>query len=141
MNWEKDLIDYRREKAAETLENAKVSLEKKHLFSAVNRVYYALFYEISALLKTKNLSSPKHSGIRALFNQHFVKTGIVEVEIGKFYSDMFVFRQKGDYEDFIYFKENDVKEWILMAEKYISMLEKYIEKGMIEPGIKSESKK
>jgi len=40
---------------------------------------------------------------------------------------------KGDYEDFIYFKENDVKEWILMAEKYIRMLEKYIEKAMIEP--------
>ena len=138
MNWEKELIDYRREKAAETLENARISLEKKHLFSAVNRVYYSLFYEISALLKTKNLSSSKHSGIRALFNQHFVKTGIVEVEIGKFYSDMFVFRQKGDYEDFIYFKENDVKEWILMAEKYISMLEKYIEKEMIEPGTKNE---
>ncbi len=133
MNWEKDLINYRREKAAETLENARVSLEKRHLFSAVNRVYYALFYEISALLKTKNLSSPKHTGIRALFNQHFVKTGIVDVEIGKFYSDMFVFRQKGDYEDFIYFKENDVKEWILMAEKYLRMLEKYIEKAMIEP--------
>jgi uncharacterized protein (UPF0332 family) len=141
MNWEKDLIDYRREKAAETLENARVSLEKKHLFSAVNRVYYALFYEISALLKTKNLSSPKHSGIRALFNQHFVKTGIVEVEIGKFYSDMFVFRQKGDYEDFIYFKENDVEEWILKAEKYIVMLEKYIEKEMIELGTKSDGKK
>ena len=138
MNWEKDLINYRREKAAETLENARVSLEKKHLFSAVNRVYYALFYEVSALLKTKNLSSPKHSGIRSLFNQHFVKIGIVEVEIGKFYSDMFVFRQKGDYEDFVYFKENDVKEWILMAEKYISMLEKYIEKEMLEPGTKNE---
>jgi len=138
MNWEKDLINYRREKAAETLENARVSLEKRHLFSAVNRVYYALFYEISALLKTKNLSSPKHTGIRALFNQHFVKTGIVEVEIGKFYSDMFVFRQKGDYEDFVYFKESDVKEWILMAEKYISMLEKCIEKEMLEPGTKNE---
>ena len=130
MNWEKDLINYRRQKAAETLENARVSLEKKHLFSAVNRVYYALFYEISALLMTKNLSSSKHTGIRALFNQHFVKKGIVEVEIGEFYSDMFVFRQKGDYEDFIYFKENDVEEWILTAEKHINMLEKYIEKEM-----------
>ena len=72
MNWEKDLIAYRREKAAETLANARVSFEKRHLFSAVNRVYYALFYEVSALLKTKNLSSPKHTGIRALFNQHFI---------------------------------------------------------------------
>jgi hypothetical protein len=130
MNWEKDLIDYRREKAAETLENARLSLEKKHLFSSVNRIYYALFYEISALLKTRNLSSPKHGGIRSLFNQHFIKTGIVEVEIGRFYSEMFVFRQKGDYEDFVYFKEKDVEEWILKAERYIAILEKHIEKEM-----------
>ncbi|HLP57351.1 MAG TPA: HEPN domain-containing protein [Candidatus Deferrimicrobium sp.] len=81
MNWEKDLIDYRREKAAETLENARLSLEKKHLFSSVNRIYYALFYEISALLKTRNLSSPKHGGIRSLFNQHFIKAG--KESIGK----------------------------------------------------------
>jgi uncharacterized protein len=139
MSWEKDLIHYRREKAAETLENARISLENKHLFSAVNRVYYALFYEISALLMTKNLSSSKHSGIRALFNQHFVKTGIIEVELGKFYSDMFAFRQKGDYEDFIYFKENDVKEWIITAEKYIEILENYLKQEMNNPGIKSET--
>lgn len=132
MNWEKDLISYRREKAVETLENARLSFEKKHLFSAVNRIYYAFFYEISALLKTKDLSSSKHTGIRALFNQHFIKTGIVEIEIGKFYSEMFTFRQKGDYEDFIYFKEKDVEEWILKAEKYIKVLERCIEKQIIE---------
>jgi len=60
--FEKELINYRREKAAEALENARFSFEKKHLFSTVNRLYYALFYEISALLKTKNFSSSKHTG-------------------------------------------------------------------------------
>lgn len=122
------LIDYRREKAAESLENARFSLEKGHLFSAVNRIYYSLFYQISALLKTKNFSSPKHTGIRALFNEHFVRTGIVEIEIGKFYSEMFAFRQKGDYEDFVYFKEKDVKDWLNKAEKHIITLDKIIEK-------------
>ena len=90
MTWREDLINYRRERGAETLEDARIMLERKRLFSAVNRIYYALFYEISALLYTKNLSSHKHAGVRALFNQHFVKTGIVEVETGKFYSKMFV---------------------------------------------------
>ena len=59
-----------------------------------------------------------------------VSAGIVEVEIGRFYSEMFVFRQKGDYEDFVYFKEKDVEEWILKAERYIAILEKHIEKEM-----------
>lgn len=129
MNWEKDLIKYRREKAAETLEVARILLQGKHLFSAVNRIYYALFYEVSALLMTKNLSSHKHTGIMSLFNQHFIKTGIITAEIGKFYSEMFGFRQEGDYDDFIYFKEKDVEEWFQKAEKYIKVIEEYIEKS------------
>ncbi|MCX6582761.1 MAG: HEPN domain-containing protein [Candidatus Aminicenantes bacterium] len=128
MNWERDLIKYRREKAAETIEDARFLFEKGRLFSAVNRIYYALFYEISALLMTKNLSSHKHTGIRALFNVHFVKEGIVETEIGKFYSEMFVFRQEGDYKDFTFFKENHVNDWLQKAEKYLKELEICIDK-------------
>ena len=129
MNWEKDLIKYRREKAAETLAGARMLLQGKHLFSTVNRIYYALFYEVSALLMTKNLSSHKHSGVMALFNQHFIKTGIIAVEIGKFYSEMFGFRQEGDYDDFFYFKEREVEEWFQKAEKYIKAIEEYLEKS------------
>lgn len=128
MNWEKDLIKYRREKAAETIEDARLLFEKRRLFSAVNRIYYALFYEVSALLMTKNLSSPKHTGIRALFNEHFVKKGIVETAIGKFYSEMFVFRQEADYKDFTFFNENHVNEWLMKAEKYLKELEICIDK-------------
>jgi uncharacterized protein len=128
MNWNEDLIKYRREKAAETLEVARESLKGKHLFSAVNRIYYALFYEVSALLKTKDLSSRKHSGVISLFNMHFIKPGIVDVEIGKFYSEMFGFRQEGDYDDFVYFKEKTVEEWLFKAEKYMKVLEELIKK-------------
>jgi uncharacterized protein (UPF0332 family) len=132
MTFEKDLIKYRREKAAETLEDARILFEKKRLFSTVNRIYYALFYEVTALLKTKSLSSPKHSGIRALFNQHFVKPGTVEKEIGKFYSKMFDFRQEGDYDDLVYFEEEKVKSWLETAEEYLKTLENCIDKEMSE---------
>ena len=123
MNWGKDLINYRREKAAEAIEDATILFEKKRLSAAVNRIYYAMFYEVSALLLNNNLSSSKHSGIRSLFNEHFVKKGIIEKEIGKFFSKMFDFRQKGDYADFIRFKESEVYEWLKNAQKNIKKLE------------------
>ena len=130
MEWKKDFIKYRREKAGQTLDDARYLLEGKRLFSAVNRIYYALFYEVSALLQVRNLSSPKHSGIRDLFNKHFIKTGILEVEIGKFYSQMFDFRQQGDYEVPIHFKEEMVRGWFDKAETYMKELEKCIENEM-----------
>jgi hypothetical protein len=77
MIWRKDLIKYRKEKASETLEDARMMVENKRLFSAVNRIYYALFYEVSALLLTKNLSAHRHTGVRSMFNQYFAKTGLV----------------------------------------------------------------
>jgi len=128
MNWRKDLIEYRRKKAAETLEDARFMVEKKRLFSAVNRIYYSLFYEVSALLLTRNFSAHRHTGVRSMFNQHFVKTGLVDVEIGKFYSKMYDFRQEGDYDDLVYFEEEEVKSWFESAEKYIVALEKCIDK-------------
>ena len=132
MTWKEDLIKYRRERAAETLEDARTLFERKRLFSAVNRIYYALFYEVSALLHTANLSASKHSGIRGLFNQHFVKTGLVSVEIGKFYSRMFDFRQEGDYDDMVYFEEEKVKNWLETAEEYLKVLERCIDERLVE---------
>ncbi|MGE5340148.1 MAG: HEPN domain-containing protein [Candidatus Omnitrophota bacterium] len=128
MIWEKDIVDYWRQKSADTLIDARILFEKKRLFSCVNRIYYAVFYEVSALLRTENLSSPKHSGIKSLFFKHFIKTGIVDTEIGKFYSRIFDFRQEGDYDDFIRFEEEKVRSWLEQAEIYLHVLENLFDK-------------
>ena len=125
-----DLIRYRREKSRETLEDAHILFRAGRLFSALNRIYYALFYEVMALLLTKDLSSVKHTGIRALFNEHFIRTGKVSVEFGKFFTRMYDFRQKGDYADFVQFEEEKMKEWLISAEHFIKELDKAIEKEL-----------
>ena len=128
-----DLILYRRQKSRETLEDAHILFQKGRLFSALNRIYYALFYEVMALLLTKDLSSARHTGIRALFNEHFVKTGKVKVELGRFFSRMYDFRQKGDYADFVQFEEAKIKEWLASAEVFINELDQVTQQEMSQP--------
>ncbi len=128
-----DLIRYRREKSKETLEDAYILFRAGRLFSALNRIYYALFYEVMALLLTKDLSSARHTGIRALFNEHFVRTGKVSVESGRFFSRMYDFRQKGDYADFVQFEEAKIKEWLVLAERFINDLDQVIKKELNPP--------
>lgn len=123
MTTQTELILYRREKAKETLQAAQILFEANSLFSTVNRTYYAIFYEVIALLSLHGLSSAKHSGVRALLNEKFVKPGIVSVESGRFYSRMFEFRQKSDYEDFISFDREKVAEWLKKAECFIAEIE------------------
>lgn len=123
-NWKVDLIKYRRKKARESLEDAKLLFDNKRFFSAVNRIYYSAFYVVSALLLKEGLKSSKHSGVMALFQKNFIKTKRISLEMGKFYSRMFEFRQKGDYGDFADFEEGKIKEWLNTAKVFIKEVEK-----------------
>ena len=126
------IINYRRERAKETLEEAKIMFDNSKLFATVNRIYYAIFYEAVALLLTKGLYSSKHSGIRSLFNREFVKTGIVGEEFGDFYNKMFEFRQRGDYEDLVEFNKEDIKTWLEKAEEFIKVIDEIVAKAIEE---------
>lgn len=110
-NWG-DLTKYRKEKAYKSLKEAEILYKSGYYTTSVNRLYYSCFYIISALLLGKKLSSSKHTGIRSLFNIHFVKTGIVDKKLAQIYNDLFERRQEGDYQDFIEFEKEDVSEWI-----------------------------
>lgn len=121
-NERKVLIEYRLSRAEETLEDAKILFVKRRLFSTVNRIYYAIFYAVNALLLSKNLSSAKHSGVLSLFMREFVNKGIVNQEMGKFYNQMFEFRQKGDYKDLVEFNRDDVQRWLNKANEFISQM-------------------
>jgi len=127
MNERKRIIEYWRKRARECLDDAKLLLENKRLHSAVNRIYYALFYQVSALLLAKGLSFSKHSGVLAAFNREFVKTGKIDKELGKFYNRMFEHRRTGDYGELVEFEEEDVKDWIRKAEEFLDAVEKLME--------------
>jgi len=118
-----DLAKYRLEKARNTLSDAKKYINNATLESTVNRIYYAMFYAVNALLITKGLASSRHSGVLGLFNREVVKKGLIERRFGKFYSDMLNNRQEGDYKDFVKFEREDVEEWLKKAEEFIAKIE------------------
>jgi HEPN domain len=66
----------------------------------VNRLYYAAFYAARALLATRDVDAARHSGLITVFQQHFVKTGLVPAETGKVLARAFEKRQASDYGDF-----------------------------------------
>jgi len=103
-----DLIQYRVNRAFETLREAETMIENQFWNAAVNRIYYACFYAVSGLLLKKGVDSSTHKGLRQMFGLHFVQTGIVSKEYGKFFSDLFDRRHTGDYDDFITFDKETV---------------------------------
>ena len=61
------------------------------------------------LLIKHEIKAQTHKGVRQMFGLHFIKTGIINQETGKFYSDIFDMRQTGDYDDLISFSKDDNK--------------------------------
>lgn len=93
-----------------------------HWNGCANRPYYACFYAVLALLYRHRLATRKHTGVRALFNQHFAKPRLVAPELGNFYHDLFDTRHEADYEDLGRLTEDDVRPWIAEAERFVEVV-------------------
>jgi len=121
-----ELVEYRINKAKETLKEVDVLIENKFWSTSVNRLYYTCYYAVIALLVKKEIKAQTHAGARQMFGLHFVKTGLIDRELGKFYSDIFDKRQTGDYDDFITFTEMEIKSLLPPAKKLICEIEKLL---------------
>lgn len=106
------LIEYRLQRAAEVLVEAKDVYALNHYILAVNRLYYALFYAVSALLIKDGHSAVTHAGIRSLMGKNYVLTGVLSRSEGKLFSDLFNMRHTGDYGDSFDIGKNDVEEYL-----------------------------
>jgi uncharacterized protein (UPF0332 family) len=115
----RELIAYRLQRARDSLEDARILADAGRWNPCVNRLYYACFYAVSALLMQEGLSSSRHTGVRSLFNQHLVKTGKISKDTAQIFNDLFERRQEGDYVDFVRFEESQVRTWMPRAEAFV----------------------
>ena len=125
----KKLVVYRIEKAKNPLNEIHLHIQNELWLTAMNRLYYACFYAVSALLLDKRIESKTHSGTKQMFGLHFIKTGIISEESGNFYTVIFNLRQTGDYDDFVDFSEEDVVKLIEPADRLISQIKNLVNKN------------
>lgn len=118
-----DLVNYRLERAKDTLDDARILAEKGKWNSAINRLYYAAYYAITALLLRSNFRATTHNGTKSLFSEHFIKTKVFPQEVGKMYSQLFTWRQKGDYTDLFDFTEEAVTPYFEPVRELIDLVE------------------
>ena len=89
-----EYVKYRIESANKTFEAAKVLAENEFWNSAVNRLYYSIFYAVNALLVMNEIQTKSHSATKSQFSMYFIKTGKFDKKYGKLLSELFDWRQK-----------------------------------------------
>ena len=103
-------------------------LEKNHYNAAINRLYYACYYAVSALLIIKDVYPQTHSGMKQMFGLHFIMTDELPETYNITYNELFDKRQSGDYDDFLVFDRKTVERLIPETEKFIQAIEQLINK-------------
>ncbi|MCK5105751.1 MAG: HEPN domain-containing protein [Cyclobacteriaceae bacterium] len=121
-----DLILYRIKRADESIKEAELLASKGYWNTVSNRLYYAVFYLVNALLVKHKFHTRSHSGIKSEFHKHFIKTGILDKKHGKLYSELFDKRQEGDYQAFVNFDESEILPLIEEVKTFYSELNRII---------------
>lgn len=94
--------------------------------NVANRLYYAIFHAVSALLIHDGHSVNTHKGVVVVFGQHYVRTGVFDIEDGRLYSQLQTIREKGDYNCVYQTSEEEVLPMIVPAQNLIEKIVKYI---------------
>jgi uncharacterized protein (UPF0332 family) len=127
------LVQYRLDRAREALTEAGLLLDSGHANTGVNRLYYACFYAVSALLLTQGLTATSHGGLRTLFHQHVIRSGLLPLSRGPLYDRLFDQRQRSDYTDLVYFSVDEVRAWSIEAKAFVDAVAVLIQQALAAP--------
>ena len=94
-------------------------LKSGNFADSIGRSYYAIFTAVRALLALKGLDSKRHSGVVALFNEHFIKTGLLAKEVYQIITSAKAKRERADYEDYVEFSKEEAEEQLKKAKELV----------------------
>ena len=123
----KALVAYRYQRAQETLSEVSFLNQQGYYNTAVNRLYYACYYAVTALLIKHGISPATHAGVKQMLGMRFVATGRLPREIGRIFSLLFERRHSSDYDDFAYSSAEEINELMPNAEIFISAIGELLE--------------
>ena len=119
---QKKLIGRWLEKADEVLASAELELNEDHTNFTVNRLYYACFYAVTALLLRAGKQFARHSAVKSEFSRTYIKPGRADVKWNKFYQKLLDDRQDGDYISTTTFEASDVSTSLQRAREFIDLI-------------------
>ena len=119
----REIVKYRLEKSLRTYNEAVGSIANGYVETAANRLYYAAYYAVSALLVSYKYEASTHNGVIQMFGKAFIKSKVLEKRYGTIFNQLFSLRMTGDYEDRRFLDiEEDVKPLIEPTKELIDVV-------------------
>lgn len=120
------LIEYRLQQAFDTLELAKFLFNSDALVIAVNRIYYGMYYSLTALALKHKFETSKHGQLIGWFNREYISTKKIDPQYGKILRNAYQNRTKGDYDAFVEFDKSAIKIMLEEMADFIKEIKKVL---------------
>ncbi|MCU0287401.1 MAG: HEPN domain-containing protein [Acidobacteria bacterium] len=96
----------------------------------MNRIYYGIFYILSALALRDHFQTRKHQQLIGQligwFNKNYIKEGIIDKSFGQLVHKAYDERSQADYADYAEFDPDEVSAMMEDLKKLIQKLEELI---------------
>ena len=123
MNTEQDKqIRHKLARSGETFEEAEILAKAGSWNVVVNRLYYAAFYAVSALLVRVDTVVKTHSSQKSKFNELFLLTEKINRDVGNVYNILFNYRMDSDYNDYAVYTKDATEPLIERTKKLIEAI-------------------
>jgi uncharacterized protein (UPF0332 family) len=110
-------------KATQAAEDARLLIRRGSPDSAISRAYYAVFTAARVLLVEREgyteADIRRHSAVLRLFSEHFVKTGLLDREIGRRFQKLSQARASADYDPQVT-SEDDARQALDFMERFLA---------------------
>lgn len=122
------IVSLELKRARETYDDIGCLISANRLNGAANRMYYAVFHAVCALLIHDGHQVSTHKGSHALFSLHYIKTGILPREYGLLYSQLQTMREESDYNCAYDVEMDEIDQRLKPAKRLIEDIERLVSK-------------
>lgn len=116
------MVELEMERADRIMSQIPTLIENEFWDNASNRLYYAAFHAVSALLIRNEIQVTSHKGAILMLNRDFVNKGILTREEGRLFSRLETMRENGDYNCSIETTREEVVPFVEVTQKLIERI-------------------
>jgi uncharacterized protein (UPF0332 family) len=120
------MVEFEIERAHRLIDQFPILENAKLWDTLANRVYYAVFHAVTALLIKNVLHAESHQGVSVLFSKHFIKEGLIDAEYGRLFARLENMREKSDYTCLFETTEDEVMPMIPKAKELVAISERLV---------------
>ncbi len=122
------LIEHRIEQAKKMVDVSELLIKNNEAESAINRIYYGMFYILLAFGLKNSFETSKHQQLIGWFNKNYIHTGQIDKKYGRMIRKAYDKRMKSDYEVIVEIEIEEAETLLADLREFILEIESILKK-------------